>query len=155
MGGLPVVVLPLQRGQHGDNPVLATIRQITLPQGVGYPRRIVAEFLHRLAVVSLVPGVHSLVQINRVAQPARLMNVMAYTRGDEVILVSIASVDQEFGHGITHGGPLDMLAQRPPTEVPEFFKVLLRTLEEGDVLYHPLPTIFVGNSLLNALAPSY
>ena len=109
VGGLPVVVLPLQRGQHGDDPFLAPIHQIALPQGVGYPGRVVAELLHRFTVVALVPGVHCLVQINRVVQPSALMDMVAYTRGNEVILVGIAPIDQKLGHRIADGCLLDML----------------------------------------------
>ena len=79
------------------------------------------------------------------------MDVVAHARSYEVVLVGIASVYQEFRHGITHRCLFDMLAERPPTEIPHFLEVLVGTIEEGHVLRHPFPRFTVGNSLHDGL----
>ena len=147
---LPVVVLPLQGGQHGDNPVLAPVNEITAPQRIRHPRRVVGNLLHGLAVVALVPGVHRLVEVDGVAQPAALQDVVAHAGGDEVVLVAIGALHEELRHGIAHGCQPDVLAQCPPAEVPQLFEILVGAVEEGHVVRHPLPAVLVGNGLPNA-----
>ena len=40
-----------------------------------------------------------------------------------------------------------MFSQCPPAEVPHFLKAAVRTIEEGNILCHPLPRFCVGNGL--------
>ena len=72
--------------------------------------------------------------------------MMANGAGNEVVAVGIRTVDQKLGHAIAHGGALDVLAQGPPTVVVHLAEILLRTVEEGDVLAHPFRRLCVGDS---------
>ena len=65
--------------------------------------------------------------------------------GDEVIPVGIAAVNEEFRHPIACRGTFDMLAEGPPTVIVHFPEILLRTVEEGYVLAHPLRRSGIGD----------
>ena len=65
--------------------------------------------------------------------------------GDEVVAVGIGAWNEEFGHAPAHGRTLDMLAQRPPAEVVDIVEILVRTVEKGNILGHPVGGILVGN----------
>ena len=118
---------------------------------MGYPRRVLQQFLHRLSVVAVVPRIDNLVEVGGVAQPAALVYVVAHSRRDELPLVGIVAVDQKLGHGIADGRQLDVLAERPPAVVPHLLELLLRTVEQGHVPCHPLPGLGVGNGMHNVL----
>ena len=93
----------------------------------------------------------NLVEVYAIAQPAAFVNMVAYTRGYEFPLVCIVAINQKFCHRIAHRRLLDVLAERPPTEVPHFLEVLVGTIEKGHVLRHPLPCFCVRNGLHNIL----
>ena len=71
--------------------------------------------------------------------------MMTDSTGNEVVAVGIGAWDQEFGHAPAHGRTLDMLAQRPPAEVVDIVEILIRTVEKGNILGHPVGCILVGN----------
>ena len=151
MSVAPVVILGFHVGQICYEPVLAAVGQIALPERLLYPRRVGRQLGHGLAVVAAEPGVHDLVEILRIANPAALVDVVAQSRGDELVFVGIVALHQELGHGVAHGRVFNMLAQRPPAVIVELFELLLRALEEGHVLLHPLPCLGVGNGLHDVL----
>ena len=151
MGCLPMVILPFQRRKHRDYPVLATIHQITAPQRMGYPRGVIDNLLHGLAVIAMIPCIHDLVEVRAVAQPTALVDMVSHARGNEVILVGVATIDEKLRHRIADGRLFDMFAKRPPAEVPHFLEVLVGTVEEGHVLRHPLPCLAIRNSLDDVL----
>ena len=84
-------------------------------------------------------------QVGGIAQPTALHDVVSDGTGDEVVTVGIAAVDEEFRHAVTNGGAFDMFAECPPTVIIHLTEVLLRTVEERDVLKHPLRRGYVGN----------
>ena len=116
-----------------------------------HPRRVVGNLLHRLSLVALVPGVHDLVEPHGVAQPTAFVDMMSYTRGNEVVLVSIASVHEELRHSIAYRSGLDVFSECPPTEVPHFFEILVRTVEERHIMRHPIPRLCIGDGLHDVL----
>ena len=99
----------------------------------------------------MIPGVHNLVEVRAVAQPAAFMDMMTYTRGDELVFIGIVAIDKKLRHGIAHGCLFDMLPKRPPAVVPHLLEVLVWTVEERYVLRHPFPGLAIRNGLYNVL----
>jgi len=90
---------------------------------------------------------YNLIQILGISQPATLINVVTNGAGNEVILISIRTIDQKFGHSITCRSVFDVLAQAPPTVVIHLFEILLRTFKQRNILFHPGRCFRVRNSL--------
>lgn len=84
-------------------------------------------------------------QISGIAQPAGFHHVVADGTGNEVVAVGIGTGNEEFGHAPAHGRTLQVLAQRPPAEVVDIVEILIRTVEKGNILGHPVGGILVGN----------
>ena len=55
------------------------------------------ELVHRLSFVAAQPVVCLVDGITMVVEPARLHDVVAHGTGDEVVLVGVASLDEELG----------------------------------------------------------
>ena len=116
-----------------------------LLHGVGVPAGEAVHTLHRLSVVTVVPRTENLVHVSRIAQPAALHHVVTNGASYEVVLVGIGARHKELGHAITHGGALDVLAQRPPAIVVELTEVIVRAVEQGNVPSHPFRRLCVGD----------
>ena len=84
-------------------------------------------------------------EVGGVTQPTALHDVVTDGAGDKVVLVRVATVDKELGHAIAHWRPLDVLAQRPPAIVVHLAHLLIRTVEKGNILMHPLNGLGVGD----------
>ena len=107
---------------------------------------------HGLSVVAVVPSAQYLVHVGGVAQPAGFHHMMTDGTGNEVVTVGIGAWNEKFRHTPPYGCPLDMLSQRPPTEIIDFAEILIGTVEKRDVSFHPLSSILVGNVWLWSFA---
>ena len=79
--------------------------------------------------------------------PAAFHDVVADGTADGIF------TGEEFGETDIgrRGDVLDVLAIAPPAEVIDFFESGVGTLEEGDVLDHPIPGFVVGDEIDDVL----
>ena len=87
------------------------------------------------------------VQILFLADPPSLAEVVAGWATDRVVLAAPADFGEKLGDYEPIWGLLDMLAERPPTEVIDLLDVLIRTLESRHVVNHPVRRGFVRDGL--------
>ena len=151
VGALPTLVLGIEVAIEVEHVVPVGIHEVTLVDGGGVPGAELVHLLHGAAFIAAVPRVEYLVQVLGVAQPAALMDVVADGARDEIILVGVGALHEELRHAVSRRGVLDVLAEGPPTVVEHLLKVLLRTLEQGDVRPHPLGSLSVGDCLDDVL----
>ena len=85
----------------------------------------------------MIPCIDDSVEILRVAKPAALIDMMSDSAGYQVILVGIVAVDEELGHAVADRSVLDVLAESPPAVIIHLLHILVGTVEQRDVLFHP------------------
>jgi hypothetical protein len=66
---------------------------------------------------------------------------------DGVVFATPVDLWQELGYYKSFGRVFDMLSECPPTKVIEFFNFLIRTLEAGNIVSHPICGVVVGYGL--------
>ena len=145
VGALPTGVFFLQPRFQGYDEGSIAQHLPRIHDGPRVPRREFVHLLHRLPVVAVVPCAQYLVQISGVAQPAGFHHVVANGAGDEVVAVGVGTGNQEFGHAPACRCALQVLAQRPPAEVVDVVEILVGTVEQRNVLGHPVGGVLVGD----------
>ena len=151
VGLLPPLVFGLHVGIEVCEIGLVHVDQIAVVDGRGVPRTELGHLDHWFSLVATIPGVDNLVEVLLVVQPAALVDVVADGAGNQVVFVRVGTLHEELGHAVTHRGLLDVFAQAPPAEVEELLEVVLRALEEGNVLLHPGRRGTVRNRLYDVL----
>ena len=73
--------------------------------------------------------------------------MMACRATDRVVLTAPVDLWQELGDHKAVGRVLDVLAERPPTEVIDFLDLLIRTLEPWNMIGHPIGRRRIGDGL--------
>ncbi|OPZ94422.1 MAG: hypothetical protein BWY72_02339 [Bacteroidetes bacterium ADurb.Bin416] len=147
MCGFPPGVIGFQVGHQLKQGSRIARHQKALVPGVGCPTAETMQFGQGFAVVAPVPHLEVFIQESLVFEPTALVEMMTECAGNEVVAVGVGTIHQKFGHDATLRGCLDVLAEGPPTVVIQFLEVGLGAVEQGDVGFHPIPGLCVGNGL--------
>ena len=144
---LPRLVVGDEIGEQLPNQAVVAGHQKSRPEGVGGPEAVAAD-----AASLAEPEERVVVEEPRVVQPATFVKVMARGAVDRVVLAGPTDRGKKLGDDETLRRPLEVLAESPPAEVIGLLDLLIRAVQQRDVVAEEIPGGRIGNVLHVQLA---